>query len=202
MRSFSATAKGSHAPLNRRCSSWAVATYAPANCRSRGLARSNRSRARAGIPPIRMSSAGSGFDEFVPRSFAADAHDCIMVRIKRPYRIQVCSTKMCPNGGLPSEPPQTDTHPPNAEAMPKTRLRSRAVPVDGLIRSSQRAYSSSHRPLRRIAQGTSFPNRPSPENRRIPSDRLVEFEIEIGEYHGLVRVPRRVFSAYYRSCLP
>ena len=23
------------------------------------------------------------------RSFAADAHDCIMVRIKRPYRIQV-----------------------------------------------------------------------------------------------------------------
>jgi len=28
------------------------------------------------------------------RSFAADAHDCIMVRIKRPYRIQVCGTKM------------------------------------------------------------------------------------------------------------
>jgi hypothetical protein len=27
------------------------------------------------------------------RSFAADAHDCIMVRIKRPYRIQVCGTK-------------------------------------------------------------------------------------------------------------
>ena len=27
-------------------------------------------------------------------SFVADAHDCIMVRIKRPYRIQVCGTKM------------------------------------------------------------------------------------------------------------
>ncbi len=30
------------------------------------------------------------------RSFAADAHDCIMVRIKRSYRIQVCGTKRCP----------------------------------------------------------------------------------------------------------
>src|SRR5207249_7710446 len=37
------------------------------------------------------------------RSFAADAHDCIMVRIKRPYRIQVCGTKMRPNGELPSD---------------------------------------------------------------------------------------------------
>src|SRR5439155_14149893 len=37
------------------------------------------------------------------RSFAADAHDCIMDRIKRSYRIQVCGTKMPPNGELPSE---------------------------------------------------------------------------------------------------
>src|SRR5438067_4498894 len=37
------------------------------------------------------------------RSFAADAHDCIMVRIKRTYRIQVCGTKMRPNGELPSD---------------------------------------------------------------------------------------------------
>src|SRR5213595_3881290 len=44
------------------------------------------------------------------RSFAADAHDCIMVRIKRPYRIQVCGTKMCPNGELPSDPQQADRH--------------------------------------------------------------------------------------------
>src|SRR5690242_8665947 len=36
------------------------------------------------------------------RSFAADAHDCIMVRIKRPYRIQVCGAKMRPTGKLPS----------------------------------------------------------------------------------------------------
>ena len=37
------------------------------------------------------------------RSFAADAHDRIMVRIKRSYRIQVCGTKMCPNGEFPSD---------------------------------------------------------------------------------------------------
>ena len=75
-----------------------------------------------GSPQSECRAPARGSDESVPRSFAADAHDCIMVRIKRPYRIQVCSTKMCPNGELPSEPPQTDTHPPNAEAMPKTRL--------------------------------------------------------------------------------
>jgi hypothetical protein len=40
----------------------------------------------------------------------ADAHDCIMVRIKRPYRIQVCGTKMRPNGELPSDPQQIDRH--------------------------------------------------------------------------------------------
>ena len=44
------------------------------------------------------------------RSFAADAHDRIMVRINRSYRIQVCSTKMCPNGELPSDSQQTDRH--------------------------------------------------------------------------------------------
>ena len=35
------------------------------------------------------------------RSFAADAHDCIMVRIKRSYRIQVCGTKMHPMASSP-----------------------------------------------------------------------------------------------------
>src|ERR1700741_3633708 len=54
-----------------------------------------------------------------PGAFAADAHDCIMVRIKRPYRIQVCGTKMCPSGELPSDPQQTDRHRPDAEAMQK-----------------------------------------------------------------------------------
>ena len=38
------------------------------------------------------------------RSFAADAHEGSMVRIKPSYRIQVCGTKMCPNGELPSDP--------------------------------------------------------------------------------------------------
>jgi hypothetical protein len=56
------------------------------------------------------------------RSFAADAHDCIMVRIKRSYRIQVCDTKMCPNGELASDPQQTDRHRPDTEAMQKKPL--------------------------------------------------------------------------------
>jgi hypothetical protein len=63
------------------------------------------------------------------RSFAADAHDCIMVRIKRSYRIQVCGTKMRPNGELPSDPQETDRHRPDAEAMQK-------APVAGHHRSA------------------------------------------------------------------
>jgi hypothetical protein len=35
------------------------------------------------------------------RSLAADAHDRIMVRIKRSYRIQVCGTKMAPMASSP-----------------------------------------------------------------------------------------------------
>src|SRR5690242_11093361 len=38
------------------------------------------------------------------RSFAADAHDRIMVRIKRSYRIQVCDTKMHPMASSPRIP--------------------------------------------------------------------------------------------------
>ena len=53
------------------------------------------------------------------RSFAADAHDRIMVRINRSYRIQVCSTKMCPNGELPSDSQQTDRHQADTEGREK-----------------------------------------------------------------------------------
>jgi hypothetical protein len=63
------------------------------------------------------------------RSFAADAYDCIMVRVKRSYRIQVCGTKMRPNGELPSDPQETDRHRPDAEAMQK-------APVAGHHRSA------------------------------------------------------------------
>src|SRR6516225_8684951 len=49
------------------------------------------------------------------RSFAADAYDRIMVRIKPSYRIQVCSAKMRAHGELPSDPLQTG-HPPEPEA--------------------------------------------------------------------------------------
>jgi hypothetical protein len=56
------------------------------------------------------------------RSFAADAHDCIMVRIKRSYRIQVCGEER-PNGELPSDPQQADRQAPTrARSYAKARL--------------------------------------------------------------------------------
>ena len=48
------------------------------------------------------------------RSFATDAHDCIMVRIKPSYRIQVCGTKMRPIASSPRILKQTE-HRPDAE---------------------------------------------------------------------------------------
>src|SRR5438132_5989384 len=58
------------------------------------------------------------------RSFGADAHDRIMVRIKRSYRIQVCGTKMRPQWRAPlgSLNRPTDRHRSDTEAMPKARL--------------------------------------------------------------------------------
>ena len=53
------------------------------------------------------------------RSFAADAYDRIMVRIKPSYRIQVCSAKMRAHGELPSDPLQTGTHRSPKLAMQK-----------------------------------------------------------------------------------
>jgi hypothetical protein len=38
-----------------------------------------------------------------PRSFAADAHDCIMVRPLWTYRIQGCGAMIAPHGKLPSD---------------------------------------------------------------------------------------------------
>jgi hypothetical protein len=50
-------------------------------------------------------------------------------------------------------------------------------------------------PGSRIARGALFPNRRSPGDARWDADRqAVEFGVEIGEYRGVVRVPRRVFQ--------
>ena len=55
------------------------------------------------LPPMRMIASWSGS--------------------KRTYRIQVCGTKMRPNGELPSDPPRSDRQPPTRhEAMQKARL--------------------------------------------------------------------------------
>ena len=64
------------------------------------------------------------------RSFAADAHDCIMVRIKRSYRIQVCGAKLRPNGELPSDPQQIDRH------RQTLKLCRKKAPVAGHHRSA------------------------------------------------------------------
>src|SRR6201995_3104747 len=63
------------------------------------------------------------------RSFAADAHDCIMVRINQPYRIQVCGAKIRPNGEFPLGSSTDRQAPSDAEALQK-------APVAGHHRSA------------------------------------------------------------------
>jgi hypothetical protein len=79
------------------------------------------------------------------RSFAADAHDRIMVRIKRSYRIQVCGTKMRPNGELPSDP-QAPTPRSYAKSPPRRSsslrvLRRQSLPQrrPGALRNTSNA---------------------------------------------------------------
>src|SRR5580704_1805802 len=76
----------------------------------------------------------------------------------RCHRIQVCGTKMCPNGELASDPQQTDRHRPDAEDMQKVpvagHLRSaNLIPGDGtkngLSRSEQKTVSTTQQPLDR-----------------------------------------------------
>ena len=48
------------------------------------------------MPPLRMGPP--------PRSFAADAHACIMVRVTATHRIQGCgASPSCPDSELPSD---------------------------------------------------------------------------------------------------
>ena len=47
----------------------------------------------------------------------------------------------------------------------------------------------------RIPGGAPFPNHPFPEDARGSAEQqAAEFGVEIGEYRGVVRVPRRVFQ--------
>jgi hypothetical protein len=90
---------GTSIPLSTiRRSRWVFSTTAELTIRGGGMPYSN-----VALDADRKNGPAA-------RSFAADAHDCIMVRIKRPYRIQVCGTKMRPNGELPSDPQQIDRH--------------------------------------------------------------------------------------------
>jgi hypothetical protein len=70
------------------------------------------------------------------RSFAADAHDCIMARIKRSYRIQVRGAKSAPNGGLPSDYTQTDAAATKEEALSRWSSSLRVLSVEALRNTS------------------------------------------------------------------
>ena len=60
---------------------------------------------------------------------------------------------------------------------------------------SRDALNLSDAPISRIAPRAPFPYGYSPEGARWNAKRqAVEFGVEIGEYHGVVRVPRSVFQ--------
>jgi len=59
---------------------------------------------RGGGHPKQAMVFETGFENgSAARSFAADAHDCIMVRSLRTYRIQGCGAMIAPDGKLPSD---------------------------------------------------------------------------------------------------
>src|ERR1700758_1169176 len=84
---------GTNIPLSTiRSSRWLFSTTAELTIRGGGKPYSN------------MAPDADRENGPAARSFAADAHDGIMVRIKRSYRIQVCGTKMRPMASSPRIP--------------------------------------------------------------------------------------------------
>ena len=70
------------------------------------------------------------------RSFAADAHDRIMVRIQPSYRIQVCDTKMCPQwraplGSSTDRQTSTDQAPKRCKRPPRSSSSIRVLRRQG-----------------------------------------------------------------------
>ena len=53
------------------------------------------------------------------RSFAADAHDCIMVRIQTDLPYTSVRREIRANGELPSDPQQIDRHRPDTDVCEK-----------------------------------------------------------------------------------
>ena len=80
------------------------------------------------------------------RSFAADAHDCIMVRIKRSYRIQVCGTKM-PHWRAPLGSSTDRQAPSDAEAMQNPLSQFIIAPRAQASRRCETQPSPSGKPL-------------------------------------------------------
>ena len=118
------------------------------------------------------------------RSFAADAHDCIMVRIKRSYRIQVCGTKMRPNGELPSDPQQADRQAPTrARSYAKARLavhHRSACPGVKALRNTSPARRQAAKLCYRFGPLTPFRALREPDRRRRDEERLCRSEQRTG----------------------
>ena len=115
------------------------------------------------------------------RSFAADAHDRIMVRIKRSYRIQVCGTKMRPQWRAPlgSLNRPTDRHRSDTEAMPKARLavhRRSACSGVKALRNTSHAKAASRQALLAFRSLDPFRALREPDRRRRDEERLSRSE--------------------------
>lgn len=82
-----------------------------------------------------------------PRSFAADAHDCIMVRSLQTYRIQGCGAMIAPDGKLPS-----DHRPDHNQRGRRARVCQGAALKRRNVRPEGRATADLDRPCARRPQ--------------------------------------------------
>src|SRR6202011_5057549 len=89
IRRLTLSCRHQHPAIALRRSRWLLSTTAELTIRGGGMPYSNLA-----LDADRENGPAA-------RSFAADAHDCIMVRIKRSYRIQVCGTKSAPMASSP-----------------------------------------------------------------------------------------------------
>src|SRR4029453_16919128 len=95
----------------------------------------------AAMPALRMGPP--------PRSFAADAHACIMVRVTATHRIQGCgASSSCPDSELPSD---VSSRPQPAGRRPSGPPTTRVPPCSGLSRRGLETTEHAARAERRPA---------------------------------------------------
>src|SRR5437762_5194665 len=135
------------------------------------------------------------------RSFAADAHDRIMVRINRSYRIQVCLWhEAAPNGELPSD--HQRRHRPDAETVqkaPSQFIIARVLRPQAL-RNTSVARRQAAKLCYRFDPLTPFRALREPDRRRRDEERLSRSEQRTAykpKYHLTGKAPYR-----FESCFP